>query len=236
VAFGGVVFKISSTRIYSVLYDFCALSACADGQLPLGGLAMDKKGNLYGTTSEGGASNLGTLFKLSKSGNGWREAVLHSFAGGLSDGAYPTDGSPTLSTRNIGTKKQNVIFGVTTRGGADNHGTAFEMAQFKAGWRFSVLHSFSARSGGTSPYGTLVNIRGKLFGTAAFRGGSCCGTVFRLTQKNKTWVETVLYSFTGGADGGYPYSGVVADSDGNLYGVAYTGGSGTWGVVYRVKP
>jgi uncharacterized repeat protein (TIGR03803 family) len=236
VAFGGVVFEISRSGTYSVLYNFCALAGCADGQLPLGGLTMDKKGSLYGTTSQGGASNLGTLFKLSRSPNGWRETVVHSFAGGRNDGAYPTDGTPTLGTRNIGTKKENVIFGVTTRGGASNHGTAFEIVQAKTGWRFTVLHSFRVRSGGTSPYGTLVKVGSKLFGTAAFEGSSCCGTVFQLTQKNKIWVETVLYSFTGGADGGYPYSGVLADSDGNFYGVAYTGGSASWGVVYKVKP
>lgn len=235
VAFGGVAFEISSSGTYSVLYNFCALAGCADGQLPLGGLAMDKKGNLYGTTSEGGASNLGTVFELAKSGSGWTETVLHSFAGARSDGAYPSDASPTLSTRRIGTKKENVIFGVTTRGGTNNHGTAFEILQSNTGSKFTVLHSFSARNGGASPYGTLVNIKGKLFGTTGFGGSSWCGTVFQLTQKNKIWIETVLYNFTGGADGGFPYSGVVADSDGSLYGVAYTGGSGTWGVLYKVK-
>jgi uncharacterized repeat protein (TIGR03803 family) len=236
VAFGGVVFEISSSGTYSVLYNFCSLSNCADGQLPLGGLSMDENGNLYGTTSQGGTSNRGTVFQLSKSGSGWTETVLHSFAGGRSDGAYPLSASPTLSTRQVGRKTETVIFGVTTYGGARNKGTAFEITESITGWKLTVLHNFGTRKGGALPYGTLVNIRGKLFGTAGSNGTSCCGTVFRLTQKNHTWVETVLYNFTGSDDGGDPYSGVVADSDGNLYGVADSGGSGTWGVLYEVKP
>ncbi len=239
--FGGVVFEISSSGTYSVLYNFCSLSNCADGQLPLGGLSMDGTGNLYGTTSQGGTSNRGTVFQLSKSGGGWTETVLHSFAGGRSDGTYPLYASPTLSTRQVGRKTETVIFGVTTYGGARNQGTAFEITESEVtesmtSWKFTVLHSFGTRRGGASPYGTLVNIRGKLFGTAGFDGTSCCGTVFQLAQEHKTWVETVLYNFMGTDDGGYPYSGVLADSDGNLYGVADTGGSGTWGVLYKVKP
>jgi uncharacterized repeat protein (TIGR03803 family) len=235
VAFGGVAYEISSLGVYSVLYNFCSLSACADGQLPLGGLTMDRTGNLYGTTSEGGTSGMGTAFELSKSGNTWTETVLHSFTGGSRDGAYPSDASPTLGTRIVGSRKESVIFCVTTEGGAHNRGTAFEIIKSTMGRKFILLHSFGA-SGGTSPYGTLVNIKGKLFGTAGFRGTSCCGTVFKLTKKNKIWIETALYNFTGGADGGYPYSGLVADSDGSLYGVAYTGGSKTYGVLYKVKP
>lgn len=236
VAFGGVVFEISTSGAYSVLYNFCALSGCADGQLPLGGLTLDRNGNLYGTTSEGGARGKGTVFELAKSRSGWTETVLHSFAGGRNDGAYPSDASPTLSTRQIGKNKENVVFGVTTGGGMHNRGVAFSIRRSTTAWTFALLHSFDGRGGGTSPYGTLVNVKGKLVGTTGFKGSSCCGTVFTLTQKNKTWIETVLYNFTGGVDGGYPYSGVVADSDGNFYGVAYTGGSGTWGVLYKVKP
>lgn len=237
VALGGVAFEISSSRTYSVLHSFCSLSGCADGQLPFGGLTMDRRGNLYGTTSAGGANGLGTVFELSKSGGGWTETVLHSFAGGNSDGAYPMYGSLTLGTR-AGKKKESSIFGVTTQGGASNKGTAFEIvtSTTTTSPTYTVLHSFGTRSGGASPFGTLVNVEGRLFGTTAFKGSSCCGTVFELTQKNKTWVETVLYSFTGGGDGGSPYSGLVADSSGNLYGVANSGGRSTYGVVFKVKP
>ena len=152
------------------------------------------------------------------------------------DGAYPLYGSPTLGTRTVGGKNERVIFGVTTGGGASNKGVVFAITQSAMGRRFEVLHSFSQRGGGAYPFGTLVNLKGRLFGTAGFRGNSCCGTVFELTQRKEVWSETVLYSFTGGGDGGYPYSGVVVDSSGNLYGAAYTGGSGGSGVVYEVKP
>jgi uncharacterized repeat protein (TIGR03803 family) len=234
VALGGVAYEISSSGVYSVLYNFCSVSGCTDGQAPFGGMAMDEKSHLYGTTSEGGTSGKGTVFELSKSGGIWTETVLHSFAGGNSDGAYPMYGSPTLGTP-TGKKKETLIFGVTTKGGTSNEGTAFEIVRSTTGRAFTVLHSFT-RSVGTSPFGTLVNVKGRLFGTTGFNGSSCCGTVFELTRKNKTWSKTVLYSFTGGSDGGYPYSGVIADSSGNLYGVTYTGGRNTYGVVFKVKP
>jgi uncharacterized repeat protein (TIGR03803 family) len=236
VAFGGVVFEISSSRTYSVLYNFCSLAGCSDGYLPLGGVTVDRTGNIYGTTSEGGPSGQGTVFELSKSGNAWTETVLHGFAGGHSDGAYPLYASPTLGTRKVGSKWERVIFGVTTAGGASDQGAAFEMTKSTTGWTFTLLHSFSTRSGGTSPYGTLVNIKGKLFGTAGSNGSSCCGTLFELSQKNEAWIETVLHNFTGGGDGGSPLSGVVADSHGTLYGVTNIGGKDTYGAVYRVKP
>lgn len=244
--FGGVVFEISATGTYTVLYNFCSLVNCADGQLPAGGLIMDRGGNLFGTTSEGGAHGRGTVFQLSKSGTGWTETVLHSFAGGTRDGAYPLYGSPTLSRRWVGTRRQSVIFGVTTRGGANNQGTTFEITNCIPERRsqsasitscaFALVHNFGSGNGGTSPFGTLIRIKGSLFGTTGFHGRSCCGTVFKLTWKNDAWIETVLYSFMGAGDGGYPYSGVVPDSAGNLYGVAYTGGSGDNGVVFKIKP
>jgi uncharacterized repeat protein (TIGR03803 family) len=235
-AFGGVVFEISRSGTYNVLYNFCSQHDCVDGQLPVGGLAMDKSGSLYGITGQGGMHSKGAVFKLSKSSGAWKETVLHSFAGGNGDGAYPLYGGPTLAMRTVQGKKRLVIFGVTTLGGSKDKGTAFEIVESTSDHKFSVLHNFGTGRDGALPYGTLISVKGRLYGTTGFRGNSCCGTVFELTEKNHIWEETVIYSFRGGEDGGYPYSGVEVDANGNLFGVANTGGSGKSGVVFEVEP
>jgi len=83
-----------------------------------------------------------------------------------------------------------------------------------------------------------VDAAGNLYGTSVLGGTFGGGTVWQLSQVNGNWVHTVLYNFTGGADGGEPYKGVTLDSDGNLYGTAVTGGSGSCeggcGVTYKL--
>ncbi len=228
----GVVYEISA-GVFSVLYSFTGGS---DGSNPYGGLAVDSKGNLYGTTYLGGAFGQGTVFQLSNSGGSWKETVLHSFAGGSNDGAYPLYGSLTLAKRTIKKKKQQVIFGVTQSGGTASIGTAFEMVKAKTGYKLIVLHSF-AGADGAYPYGTLTYRKGKLFGTTDSGGASGYGTVFELAQANGVWTETLLHSFAGGTgDGEYPTSGLAPDSSGNLYGVTYQGGSSGVGTFYEVTP
>jgi uncharacterized repeat protein (TIGR03803 family) len=239
----GVAYEVTSSGTFNVIYSFCSYLGCPDGAQPEGGLAMDASGNLYGTTIIGGTSDYGTVYELSKTGNGWNETVLHSFTG--SDSAYPTYASPTLGTQIIGKKKQRVIFGVTEQGGgAADMGTAFEMVRSKSGYTLTVLHSFIGQYGdGMNPYGTLIYLKGKLFGTTSGSGNSNYGSVFELTQDKNIWHEAVLHNFTdSGGDGGNPYSRVVADSSGNLYGVTAIGGSGNGGrnagggIVYEVTP
>lgn len=105
----GLVFKIDANNNFSVLYNFCSLSDCADGQLPVGGVLIDNAGNLYGTTADGGAYGEGTLFKVTPEG---LETVLHSFGGVSGDGANP-----------YGNLKQDAfgnLYGVTNVGGAND--------------------------------------------------------------------------------------------------------------------
>jgi uncharacterized repeat protein (TIGR03803 family) len=231
----GVAYEISSGS-YSVIYNFCSVSGCTDGKNPTSGLVEDKKGNLYSVTPQGGTSNFGIVFELSKSGSTWAEAVLHNFAGGSSDGAYPYFAGLTLGTQKIGKKKKSVIFGVTQQGGPGSVGTAFELTKSMTAYSLTLLHSFTGSGDGAYPEGTLTYLGNKLFGTTNGGSSSDYGTVFELTRKKKTWTHTVLYTFTGHSDGGYPYSGVVGDSSGNLYGVTQVGGTSGAGVAYKVKP
>ncbi len=241
----GVAYEISASGTFSVIHSFCPLNCVhrLDGAVP-NGLAVDAAGNLYGTTvyggdfkcdDGGGDYGCGTVFEISRSGRGWKERVLHSFHG---EGMFPL-GGPTLATRKSGGKKRRVIFGDTSGGGGTGDGIVFQMIESKnGGYKFKVLHTFNGRDG-ASPVSALTVVKGNLYGTTPIGGNPGAGVVFRLKKSGKTWIETVLYNFTGGSDGQFPVS-EVADSNGNLYGETQGGGSDNCfrgcGVVYAVTP
>jgi uncharacterized repeat protein (TIGR03803 family) len=173
---------------------------------PYGGLVLDSKGNLYGTTYRGGVSGYGTVFEVTPDG---RETVLYSFTGGT-DGSYPAAG--------LAPDDEGNLYGTTT-GGGNGYGTVFKVS--KTGVE-RVLHSFTGGADGYYPVATLVrDAKGSLYGTTVFGGTHGDGTVFKVT---KAGVESVLYSFTGGADGNQPDAGVVFDKQGNLLGTTVNGG------------
>jgi uncharacterized repeat protein (TIGR03803 family) len=125
---------------------------------------------------------------------------------------------------------------------------------FCAAGQEKILYSFSGMDGAAPVAGLIRDASGNLYGTTSWGGGisaqSCnasddgCGTVFELTpEANGTWTETVLYSFTGQADGSQPVSNLTFDDNGNLYGTTVAGGSSTYpcnlggcGVVFRLSP
>jgi uncharacterized repeat protein (TIGR03803 family) len=90
----------------------------------------------------------------------------------------------------------------------------------------TVLYSFTGGSDGYGPnFSTLVrDPAGNLYGTTSYGGDPGAGTVFKLDTKGK---ETVLYNFTGGTDGSVPFSGLLRDTAGNLYGLTFEGGDPT---------
>ena len=200
----GVVFKLNTTNTETVLHAFTG----PDGAIPHGNLVLDGSGNLYGTTFSGGVSGLGTVFKIDTSGT---ETVLHSFAGSP-DGARPYAG---LVMDGLGN-----LYGTTENGGASGFGTVFKVDITGAE---TVLHSFAGGSSdGTDPTARVVlDAHGNLYGTTFMGGSSGKGTVFKLDRTN---TETVLYNFTGGADGGNPFGGLTL-ANGTLYGTTENGGS-----------
>jgi uncharacterized repeat protein (TIGR03803 family) len=217
----------AQAQTFSVLLTF---TGGIDGGQPLAGLIVDNKGNLYGTTSRGGSGLLGcqqgcgTIFKVDPGGN---ETVLHSFGKVVTDGAYPLFGS--LFRDSAGN-----LYGTTSSGGADGSGTIFRVSSTGKEASFS----FPGGAMGGFPYAGLVpDAAGNVYGTTYYRGTGCppygCGTVFKVSGAGK---ETVLYSFAGGADGGYLWDGVVRDTAGNLYGTTLNGGTSNFGTVFKVDP
>jgi uncharacterized repeat protein (TIGR03803 family) len=165
--------------------------------------------------------------------------VIYNFAGGLS-GLNPYDVS------GLAIDHSGNLYGTTFYGGS-GYGLVFKLAPVASGWIFSPLYSFQAANDGAYPYaGVTIGADGAIYGTTYQGGdGGCsggCGTVYKVTPPASAcktaicpWNETVLYRFTGGADGANPRSAVVFDQGGNLYGSTILGGAGS-GTVYQLAP
>jgi uncharacterized repeat protein (TIGR03803 family) len=210
----GIVFKLDAAGNETVLHSF---TGQPDGDSPLGALIRDTAGNLYGTTFRGGNFDRGTIFKVDAAGN---ETVLHSFAG--PDGRQPLGG---LIRDNAGN-----LYGVTFYGGKFDLGTVFKL---DAPGNETVLYNFKGGTDGWYPEARLLqDSGGNLYGTTPFGGNFNCGTVFKL---DLTRNETVLYSFTAGADGGFPSAGLIEGAAGNFYGTTPSGGAFSYGTVFKLK-
>jgi uncharacterized repeat protein (TIGR03803 family) len=225
-------------------YNFCSLPGCSDGANPGSGVAVDGQDDAYGTTRSGGTANQGVIYECAANANGCIESVLHSFAGGLNDGAYPFLATPLLTQACGPNLCTQTIWGTTPLGGAygeviGGYGTVWSINQLAG---FNLLHSFD-RIDGAWPYAGLTNLNGTFYGTTSGGGPfqqQCCpprvkagrGTIYSLTSSGTL---TTLHTFTG-FDGALPYSGLVADTSGNLYGVTFSGGTYNAGVVYEITP
>ena len=210
----GVVYKLDAAGHETVLYGF---PGAADGAGPYGGVIRDSAGNLYGTTQYGGPTGSGVVYKLDATGH---ETVLHTFTGGA-DGNSPTAGVIRDLTGNL--------YGTATGGGTPGGGVVYRL---DTAGQETVLYNFTGGADGNNPYaGVIRDSAGNLYGTTANGGTWGAGVVYKLDTAGN---ETVLYSFTGGADGRNPYAGVIRDLAGNLYGTTVNGGTWGWGVVYKL--
>lgn len=222
----GTVFELTSSGTETILHSFDDNGT--DGYWPVDSLIRDKEGNLYGTTSGGGAYGYGTVFEVTPTGE---ETVLYSFGQNGTDGRSPNGGVVMDGKGNL--------YGTTEMGGAYSSscqgygcGTVFKITP--SGTE-TILHSFDENgTDGTFPAAGLVIKAGNLYGTTSGGGAYGWGTVFKVTLSA---TETILHSFDqNGIDGVYPYSGLVIDKTGNLYGTTLDGGSHGWGAVFELTP
>jgi hypothetical protein len=223
----GTVFELvpgsGGSWTFSVIYSF---TGGKDGFAPAyGSLILDKAGNLYGTAEMGG-KGAGTVFELIHSKGGWKEKTLYQFAGG-SDAGFPLAGLSWDAAGNL--------YGATVRGGAGNAGAVFQLKQIKAGWKEKVIYSFTGGNDGAYPEygGVTLNAAGDVYGAVAGGGASGQGVVFELEPSKSGWKESVLYSFTGGSDGGQPFAGLTFNPAGNLFGATAYGANGD-GTVFEL--
>lgn len=235
----GLVFKVDQAGKETVLHRF---AGSPDGAFPLSALVRDATGNGYGTTFSGGKTTLlcsdgcGTVFKLDKSG---KETVVHRFTA-APDGFEPwADLLLDAAGNAYGTTYEG---GDTTCDGFVGCGVVFKVD--KAG-KETIVHRFAGPPDGAYPRSGLIGDgAGNLYGTTYFGGDfDCsfagCGTAFKVDNSGAV---TVLYSFTGMADGAHPAAGLIRDASGNFYGTASDGGvvnaycpTGC-GVVFKLTP
>jgi uncharacterized repeat protein (TIGR03803 family) len=230
----GTVFELAPDGAETVLYSLVE----SDGYDSVSGLLQDSAGNLYGECQFGGKKNgsgNGTVFKVAPDG---AETTLYTFPSNkFQRGLYPVGGLITDGNGNL--------YGTANSGGNVDYGAVFKVAPDGTE---ALLYSFMSGNDGSYPHGGLLSVAGNFYGTTLAGGGqgNCtnyigggCGTVFELSKTGKgSYVEKVLYSFTGGADGAFPEAGLISDSAGNLYSTAYAGGSGNCGcgTVFKVAP
>lgn len=217
-------FPAAQAQTYDLLYSFTGES---DGGGPSGQLVLDSSGNLFGPANIGGDLSCGevgcgVIFEVPATGG---QKVIHTFTG--MDGWAP---SGTMAS-----DTSNNFYGTTTLGGnlkltcaplAKPQGCGVVFKLNKVTGKFAVLHTFAGGDDGGEPYGVVRDSAGNLYGTTFLGGDSgcgnngTCGTIYKVSASG---VHTVLYSFTGGNDGGLPIS-VIRDNNGNLYGMTLVGG------------
>jgi uncharacterized repeat protein (TIGR03803 family) len=221
----GCIFELSpggSAWTESVLYQPIGDS--------LAGVALDGHGNLYGTTSDGGAYQLGQVYEVARTQTGWSPKILDTFDN--ANGGTPGLGRPAIDSAGN-------VYGATVVGGANGYGTIFELVRQPGGkWQETILYSFQNGPTGWGPAGGVaIDKAGNIFGTT-INGGSpaCgCGVIFELSKgTGGVWTYTVLHTFHG-ADGAQPDANVTLNN-GKVYGTTITGGPYGAGVVFEVTP
>ena len=224
----------------------------SDGSLPDSGVIAGPNGRLFGTTSAGGIGNdgfgYGTVFELTPDSHAcasipcpWMETILYRFDGG-GDGWQPSLG-------NLVFDPAGNLWGTTMDGGGTGCyggfgcGVVFKLTPTQQGWIETVVYSFTGSGDGAYPVsGVVFDQAGNIYGTTTSGGtGNCnsyvggCGVIFKLTPSANGWTESVIYQFSGGADGGVPVGGLTWGALGVLYGTTESGGTGN-GTVFELSP
>jgi uncharacterized repeat protein (TIGR03803 family) len=173
----GTVFELSPKQHGAgwgekILYSF--KGGPSDTYCPNPGVIFDSAGNLYGSTVDGGPTNLGTVFQLAPNGDGtWAERIIYAFRG-LEDGAEPVGG--------LAIDPQGNVFGAAFAAGHFNSGTVFKLSPASNGnWTFAVLYSFPDPQQGADPLGVVLDPSGNLYGTTSLGGAYGVGVAFELT-------------------------------------------------------
>jgi len=223
----GSVFKMTSSGALTTILDFCPQTPCTDGKNPEGGVVQGSDGSFYGTTYAGGASNLGTVFKVTTSGT---LTVLHSFPGGAGGRSPSSQLVPGADGAFYGTTAYG---GNLVACGSIGCGTIFKITS--AG-TLTIIHTFELTDG-SGPTALLLGSDGNFYGVTGgggtlSDGGEAEGTVFQMTPAGAL---TTLHSFAGytSGDGSAP-SGLTQGTDGNLYGATSKGGLDKAGIIFKV--
>jgi uncharacterized repeat protein (TIGR03803 family) len=236
--------QFAYAQTYTVLHNFTGGN---DGALPTSGLTLGSAGNLYGTATEGGGSNVcrpgcGTVYQLKHAGSGWVLNSLYVFHG--IDGAYPSGG--------VVFGPGGSLYGSTGGGGTGNCnegcGTVFKLKppptqchSVVCNWRITTLYSFQGPPFASGGGDLLFDAAGNIYAAGAGGQGLCddfpgCGVIYQLSPVGGGWSETILHDFSDGTYGRYPNSYLTFDTAGHIYGATLEGGPGAGGTVFMLTP
>jgi uncharacterized repeat protein (TIGR03803 family) len=222
----GTVFKITPSGALTVVYSFCSVISCADGQVP-SQLTRASNGDFYGTTLFSGANFAGTVFKITPGG---ALTTLYSFCSlsGCEDGNGPDSGVIQGTDGNF--------YGGTVDGGitnADCPGGCGTLFKLTPSGTLTTLHSFDFTDG-AAPNGLIQGSNGNFYGTMYGGGTNEQGTVFEISAEGRL---TTLHNFHYPPDGAFPTGALVEASDGNFYGTTLGGGNiSNGGTVFKITP
>jgi len=249
----GIVFQITPAGSFNIIYNFDG----PHGSTPIGGLVLGVDGDLYGTAEQGGGHGYGNIFKITTSGS---LTVLYDFTGNA-DGGYPvaplvlaTDGNfygtsypgaafkisakgvfkviktiPTVSFGPLLQARDGYFYGVTQFGGTFSAGTVYKVA----GAKVTTLYNFDGTHGSYPIGGLVQGSDGYLYGTTTAGGSTNAGVIYKITTAG---ILTVLVNFDNvhTLAGYQSYAGLVAGSDGNLYGATIWGGTFGDGTIFQM--
>jgi uncharacterized repeat protein (TIGR03803 family) len=236
----GTVFKLSPEQTTTEAWTLTVLHSfdpfVNDGSGPWDKVILDKAGNVYGTTRDGGADGAagGVVFELTPGSHGdWNEEILYGF---------PANRDGCCSRAELIFDGAGNLYGTAAGDGGPPCycGVVFELRHAPTAWNETVLHRFQGPDGSKPITGLVFDAKNNLYGTTQEGGANGEGTVFKLTPTaGGRWKHTILYDFPQFQNGGGPVSTLAFDKAGNLYGTA-AGGietcSGGCGVVYKLAP
>ena len=216
-------------QTFSVIHTFSG----PEGATPFAGLTLRADG-LYGTAFQGGVgySGNGTIYQILHVGPFWGTTPISLFStGGANPAAralFGPDGRIYGTTATGGTYSAGVVFNLTPPLTICKTANCF--------WKENVLYEFQGGADGGRPFrGDLTwDAAGNIYGTT-IDGGTGNGTVYELTHSGSSWIESVIYRFSSGSDGGSPWNGLVLVNDGDLIGTTQLGGSYGYGTIYELK-
>ena len=236
----GTVFELSPGQTIAAAWTLTVLHSfdpfVNDGSGPWDKVILDKAGNVYGTTRDGGPEGAagGIVFKLSLGSSGnWTEKIPYDF---------PANRDGCCSYAELIFDGAGNLYGTAAGDGGPPCycGVVFELRHTSTGWKETVLHRFQGPDGSNPITGLIFDAKGNLYGTTQLGGAHNEGTIFQLTPTgNGRWKHTILYDFPKFRNGGGPVTTMLFDKAGNLYGTAAGGNmlcSGGCGVVYKLTP